>query len=113
MTTVGFIGLGNMGGPMAANLAKSCERFVCFDIMGTAERAPVGETIATSVADVARAADTMSLSLPNGDATPGVVAEITDGKRRPRRALISRHPVSCGCSVPAGVRSWCGDETFE
>jgi 3-hydroxyisobutyrate dehydrogenase len=88
MTTVGFIGLGKMGGPMAANLAKACEQFVCFDIMGTAERAPAGATIATSVADVARAADTMFLSVPNGDATLGVVAEIAECTDRRTTTVI-------------------------
>jgi 3-hydroxyisobutyrate dehydrogenase len=78
MITVGFIGLGKMGGPMAANLAKACEQFVCFDVMGTSERAPAGTTIATSVADVARVADTVFLSVPNGDATLSVVAEIAE-----------------------------------
>jgi 3-hydroxyisobutyrate dehydrogenase len=88
MITVGFIGLGKMGGPMAANLSKACEHFVCFDIMGTAERSPAGATIATSVADVARAADTVFLSVPNGDATIGVVAEIAECADRRTTTVI-------------------------
>ncbi|WP_290434372.1 NAD(P)-binding domain-containing protein, partial [Aeromonas caviae] len=33
MTRIGFIGLGNMGGPMAANLAKAGHRVQVFDLV--------------------------------------------------------------------------------
>ena len=33
MANIGFIGLGNMGGPMAANLVKSGERVLGFDVV--------------------------------------------------------------------------------
>lgn len=103
MTTVGFIGLGKMGAPMAANLAKVCDDFVCFDIMGTAERAPAGATIATSVADVARAADTMFLSVPNGDATLGVVAEIGECADRRTTTVIDLSTIGPDAAVKAAA----------
>lgn len=55
MSTIhyGFIGLGRMGGPMAANLAKSGKALVVFDRAGTAERAPAGTKAAESVAEIA------------------------------------------------------------
>ena len=43
---IGFIGLGNMGGPMAANLVKAGYAVICYDIAGTEERAPEGAEIA-------------------------------------------------------------------
>ena len=33
MTTIAFIGLGNMGGPMAANLIKAGHKVVAFDLV--------------------------------------------------------------------------------
>ena len=42
---VGFIGLGNMGKPMADNITRVGYDMVVFDIAGTAERAPQGATI--------------------------------------------------------------------
>ena len=33
MTRIGFIGLGNLGGPMAANLAKAGHRVQVFDLV--------------------------------------------------------------------------------
>jgi 3-hydroxyisobutyrate dehydrogenase len=104
MITVGFIGLGKMGGPMAANLAKVCDRFVCFDIMGTAERAPVGATIATSVTDVARNADTVFLSVPNGDATLGVVAEIAECVDRRTKIVIDLSTIGPDAAATAASK---------
>ncbi|MGB1007477.1 MAG: NAD(P)-binding domain-containing protein, partial [Thalassobaculaceae bacterium] len=52
---IGFIGLGNMGAPMAANIAKSGRPMVVFDAAGTAERAPEGAVVAGSAAEVAAA----------------------------------------------------------
>ena len=42
MPTLGFIGLGNMGGPMAHNLAAAGHEVVCFDAAGTEALAPPG-----------------------------------------------------------------------
>ena len=36
MTKIGFIGLGNMGGPMASNLVKSGMEVTGFDLMDEA-----------------------------------------------------------------------------
>ena len=33
MTNIAFIGLGNMGGPMAANLVKAGHKVVAFDLV--------------------------------------------------------------------------------
>lgn len=63
--TVGFIGLGNMGAPMAANLAKSGWSLIAFDAAGTRERAPAEASAAASVADVAAEAEIVLLSLPD------------------------------------------------
>ena len=39
MATIGFIGLGNMGAPMAANLVKAGHRVVGYDINAAAVQA--------------------------------------------------------------------------
>lgn len=73
--SLGFIGLGVMGAPMCRNLAqKSGRRVIAYDTRP--ERAPAlaahGVAVAASVAEVARAADTVFLSLPDGDAVSAV-----------------------------------------
>ena len=81
---VGFVGLGNMGGPMAARVAAAGLELVGFDVAGTAERLPAGATAAASVEEVAARADTMLLSLPDGPAALAVVDAVAAAA--PRRA---------------------------
>lgn len=85
MTTrqYGFLGLGQMGGPMAAHIATAGFPLIAYDKAGTPERLPAGATAAASVADVARAADTIFLSLPDGAVSVAVARELaaTPGRR--------------------------------
>jgi len=60
---IGFIGLGNMGGPMAANLAKAGYSVTGFD---TADVAIDGVTRADSAAAAVAGADVVITMLPNG-----------------------------------------------
>jgi len=73
---LGFIGLGQMGGPMAANIAKAGFPLVCYDKAGTTERMPEGATAAGSLAEIVAAADTGFLSLPAGAHVLAVAGEI-------------------------------------
>ena len=79
---IGFIGLGNMGQPMAANIAKSGRSMVVFDAAGTAERAPEGAVVAASAAEVAAAADIVILSLPDGKVSRLVSEQILESNSR-------------------------------
>lgn len=68
MARIGFVGLGNMGGPMARNLVKAGHEVACFDI-ASAAIAPVaaaGATPAGSAAEAARGADIVITMLPAG-----------------------------------------------
>jgi len=76
MTVVGFVGLGNMGRPMATNVARAGFDLVCFDAAGTHERLPHGATAAADLADLFARADTVLLSVPDGAATRAIVDEI-------------------------------------
>jgi 3-hydroxyisobutyrate dehydrogenase len=80
---IGFIGLGNMGQPIAANLAAAGFELICFDVAGTAGRAPQQARPAGGAADVFREAPTVLLSVPDGTATLAIVDELlaTDGRR--------------------------------
>ncbi len=70
---IGFIGLGNMGGPMAANLAKAGHQVTGFDM---ADVAIEGVSMATSGAEAATGADVVITMLPNGAILRAVAAEI-------------------------------------
>ncbi|MBU2998645.1 3-hydroxyisobutyrate dehydrogenase [Roseovarius nubinhibens] len=70
---IGFIGLGNMGGPMAANLAKAGHEVTGFDMANVAIE---GVTLAASGAEAATGAEVVITMLPNGDILRKVAAEI-------------------------------------
>ncbi|MGR3365422.1 MAG: 3-hydroxyisobutyrate dehydrogenase [Maritimibacter harenae] len=70
---IGFIGLGNMGGPMAANLAAAGHEVTGFDL---AAPMPEGVTKADTAADAAKGAEVVITMLPNGDILRKVAAEI-------------------------------------
>ncbi|GAA6162464.1 3-hydroxyisobutyrate dehydrogenase [Pelagimonas sp. KU-00592-HH] len=70
---IGFIGLGNMGGPMAANLAKAGHEVTGFDM---AEVAIDGVTMAASGTEAAKGADVVITMLPNGQILRAVAGDI-------------------------------------
>nr|WP_268873270.1 3-hydroxyisobutyrate dehydrogenase [Roseibium album] len=67
-STVGFIGLGNMGGPMAVNLVKAGHRVLGFDLSDAALSAHVeaGGEKADGISDLAAASDVIVTMLPAG-----------------------------------------------
>src|ERR1700719_3944100 len=68
MATIGFIGLGNMGAPMAANLVKVQHRVTGYDVVATA-CAALGERggdAAASAPEAAAAGDIVITMLPAG-----------------------------------------------
>jgi 3-hydroxyisobutyrate dehydrogenase len=66
METVGFIGLGKMGTPMAVNIQKAGYPMVVYDIREAAARPLLegGARLAASAAEVARLSDAIFTSLP-------------------------------------------------
>jgi 3-hydroxyisobutyrate dehydrogenase len=70
---IGFIGLGNMGGPMAANLAKADHEVTGFDM---ADVSIEGVTMAETGAAAATGADVVITMLPNGQILRAVANEI-------------------------------------
>ena len=75
MGTVGFVGLGNMGSVLASNLVQTGHAVVAYDVLGP-ERVPEGATYASDVAELARCAEVVVLSLPDGAASRQVAGEI-------------------------------------
>ena len=91
MDRIGFIGLGVMGRPMAANLARKSFPLVVFDI-NSAPFAPLealGARLATSCGDVADTSDVVVTMLP----TSASVEEVLLG----RTGVIAR--LRQGCAV--------------
>jgi len=68
MSTIAFLGLGNMGGPMAANLVKAGHLVVGFDLVEGAKTAAAasGVTIAANAREAVAEADAVVTMLPAG-----------------------------------------------
>ena len=64
---IGFIGLGNMGGPMARNLVKAGHALAVFDVFpdAVAKVVATGATAAPSVAETVKNADVVITMLPS------------------------------------------------
>lgn len=71
---IGFIGLGNMGAPMARNLIAANHDVTGFDVAGITLD---GATTALSAAEAATGQDVIITMLPNGEILRSVAAEIT------------------------------------
>ncbi|MBW6506650.1 MAG: 3-hydroxyisobutyrate dehydrogenase [Rhodobacteraceae bacterium] len=85
---VAVIGLGNMGAPMAANLARAGHQVSGFDLVAPC---PEGVSRAASAAAAAKGADVVITMLPNGAILRSVAAEV----------IPAMHPgaVLCDCST--------------
>jgi 3-hydroxyisobutyrate dehydrogenase len=94
MTRIGFIGLGNMGGHMARNLARAAgadDTLTVFDVAPALMEAVPDARAAGSVAELAANQDVIISMLPagkhvrdvylgaDGDAGQGVLANVADG----------------------------------
>ena len=85
---IGFIGLGNMGGPMAANLAKAGHEVAGFDL---AAPMPEGVSKADTAAAAATGAEVVITMLPNGQILRAVAGEVIPA--------MTAGAVLCDCST--------------
>lgn len=85
---VGFIGLGNMGAPMALNLVKAGHAVTGFDLTAPC---PEGVSRAATAAEAAKGADVVITMLPNGAILRSVAAEVIPA--------MAPGAVLCDCST--------------
>jgi 3-hydroxyisobutyrate dehydrogenase len=93
MSNIAFIGLGNMGGPMAANLVKAGHTVSGFDLSEASVKAAAkaGVRAATTLADALRDAECVITMLPKGQHVISVWSALT--------ALISERTLVIDCST--------------
>src|SRR5260370_6979561 len=68
MASIAFMGVGNMGGPMAANLVKAGHKVIAFDLVEASRKQAKadGAAIADSSASAVKGADVVITMLPAG-----------------------------------------------
>lgn len=77
MSTIGFVGLGNMGGPMARNLLKAGHTLRAFDVAAESLKsaADAGAVPASGIRQVCEGADVIVTMLPAGQHVRSVYLE--------------------------------------
>jgi 3-hydroxyisobutyrate dehydrogenase len=81
METVGFIGLGNMGGPVASHIQRAGFPLIVFDLRAEAPRSfrERGATVVDSAAELARLSDIVITALPMPRDVEQVAQQIVEG----------------------------------
>jgi 3-hydroxyisobutyrate dehydrogenase len=105
--TVGFIGIGNMGRPMAANLVKGGYPVVVYDL--DAKRAQqaakdIGAKAASTLAELGRSADAIVTMLPTGKEVRACLLEMEGGAlaaNLPKSAIV----IDMSSADPVGTRA--------
>ena len=102
MAAIAFIGLGNMGGPMAANLVKAGHKVLGVDLVPELRQAAAeaGVAIADSAASAAAAADVVVTMLPAGRHVLAVWEEIAKAVK-PGALLIDSSTIDVDSSRKA------------
>ena len=110
MARIGFIGLGNMGGGMAANLARAGHAVQAFDLVEAAlvRATEAGCTRAGSAAEAVAHADTVVTMLPAGRHVRTVYGEEVFGAA-PASALL----IDCSTVDVASARAVAADAAAE
>jgi 3-hydroxyisobutyrate dehydrogenase len=101
---IGFIGVGNMGNPMAANLLKSGFEVTVFDARAETAAAFVaqhGGKAASSLADLARGADAVVTMLPDDKIVRKVMLDGGAAAAMTKGAVL----VDMGTCDPTGTRT--------
>jgi 3-hydroxyisobutyrate dehydrogenase len=95
MTTIAFLGLGNMGAPMSANLVNAEYAVRGYDPVPAAREsaAAKGVTITGSAADAVSGADVVITMLPNGDLVRQCYGEVM-GAAAPGTLFVDSSTIS-------------------
>jgi 3-hydroxyisobutyrate dehydrogenase-like beta-hydroxyacid dehydrogenase len=108
---IGFVGLGNMGRPMAENLVQSGQDIIVYDAAGTEARAPQGARIADSTAALAGTVDVIHLCVPDGRASEAIASDIRDATDRQTRLVVDHSTI--GTEAAQRVHGFLADAGIE
>lgn len=98
METLGFVGLGRMGAPIAGRLIGAGYQTWGYDAAGTEERAPAGMRVAAGAGEVAERADIVLLSLPHGEICVEVCRELLAAGEPRVRTVVDLSTIGMGAA---------------
>jgi 3-hydroxyisobutyrate dehydrogenase len=99
MDSIGFVGLGNMGGVLAGNLVACGQKVVVHDAAGPGRNVD-GATFVTSAAAIAEQCDVVVFSLPDGAVSESVARELIAADPR-----LVTHVVDTSTVGPTAARA--------
>ena len=99
--TVGFVGLGNMGSALAANLVAAGHELVTHDVAGPG-RSPAGATFVDDLGELARRAPIVVLSLPDGRASAAVAGALAPAPDRVVTHVVDTSTVGLAAARSVG-----------
>jgi len=100
--TVGFIGLGNMGGALASNLVGSGHELLAYDVSGPG-RCPEGARFAADVTEVAAGSGVIVCCLPDGAVSERVAREVTAAAGRSATHVVDTSTVGVSAARSIGA----------
>lgn len=100
---IGFIGLGNIGQPMANKIVTAGFNLTVFDIAGTEARAPAGALPAESSGSIASTASVLLLCIPSVNALTAIIKEITDVETTKDLIVVNTSTVGPTAAVSAAA----------
>ena len=110
MANIAFIGLGNMGGPMAANLVKAGHKVIAFDLVEASRDAAKadGAAIADSAVAAVKGADVVITMLPAGKHVLSVWNEVlpVDDQGHADHRLLDHRRRKRQAGPCAGGQAW-------
>lgn len=107
---IGWIGVGSMGHRMSRHLVEAGLTVIVADAVST-QRAPAGTKVAGSNGEVARLADTIVLSLPDGAVSEAVARELAAATPRRVKTVIDTSTIGIkAAQTIAGVLKTAGIE---
>lgn len=84
MTAIGFVGLGNIGYPIANRIAGAGLPLHVYDIAASAERTPKGAVLAASPRELVEASEAVFLCVPSVEAGRSFISHIAGASSRPK-----------------------------
>ena len=105
MTAIGFIGLGNMGGPMAANLAAAGHTVKVFDLVPDLMASVAGGIACSSALQAAQDVDVFVSMLPAGQHVRGLYLGNEQQPGLLSQMAASTLVIDCSTIDPASARA--------
>ena len=100
ISSYGFIGLGDMGKPIATNLLKSKKVLYVYDITDLNAKSPKGSKICKSIKELTQKSEIIFISVPDGKVSFHVIKQIFSSEKKNVLAIVNLSTVGIEDTKP-------------